>query len=76
MELVYLSFIPESACVHVRHRGLLLRLMAIPTRGKVGGCSSQSGKVLPINPLRQANFKKTYLEQNTNFYNMAGQLAE
>jgi hypothetical protein len=43
-----------------------------PIRGRVGGCSSQSGKVLPINSLRQANFKKTYLEQNTNFYNMAG----
>jgi hypothetical protein len=37
MELVYLSFIPESACVHVRHRGLLLRLMAIPDKGESGG---------------------------------------
>ena len=76
MELVYLSFIPESACVHVRLRGCYCASWRSRQGGRVGACSSQSGKVLLINPLRQANFKKTYLEQNTNFYNMAGQFAE
>jgi hypothetical protein len=47
------------------------RLMAISDKGRVG---YQSGKPGPTNPLCQANFKKTYLEQNTNFYNKAEQL--